>query len=451
MRVSTRLAQLAVLAAALSAAGCGAGGTPPSPQVNLSISAPTNGATVGVHQVTITGVVTPAGAHVAVNGQPAQVTGSSFKGSLYVSTPNQKIVVSGAAHGYLGAQASTTVSYSANVAAQLVASAPNPAKPATTPVSNTSATVSALTSAFGLPSSSPSGISQAGPAKPTGGASSQPSSSTPPSTGSGTNGGSSPTSGSGSGAPSGSSGSTTPAPPTPAQIAVAIRLAWVHGCVTVKAGQNIVPYCTCTYNHLAGKLQTQAAENQLLNELKPYLQTGDFSKLPKAVRNAVTACISKLPPLDPATGSPVVRKLPGVQHGAAPAPTQPLTTTTPAPPAPAPVAPAPVAPSAANTSLSQLSRLPFQQLGNAVSVKRPAASTPADSRAVSQTHGGAAQGRLAPQSGHQRMHRLSVVAQALGYAVRWVGDHNGSGAYPYGYRVQRRLYNHFRAAFHLTA
>jgi hypothetical protein len=449
MRVSTRLVQLAVLAAALSAAGCGAGGATASPQVNLSISAPTNGATVGVHKVTITGIVTPAGAQVAVNGQPAQVTGSSFTGTLYVSTLNQKIVVSGAAHGYLGAQANTTVSYSPNLAAQLVTSAPSAAQPATTQVSNTRATVSAITSAFGLPSNAPKRITKAGPAKPTGGSSSQPSSSTPTG-GSGTNRPSSPTSG--SGAPSGSRGSTTPAPPTAAQIAAAIRQAWVHGCVTVKAGQNIVPYCTCTYNHLVGQLQTQAAADHLLNELKPYLRTGDISKLPKIVRNAVTACISKLPPLDPVTGTPVVRKLPGVQHGALPAATPTLTTPTPAPVPPASASPAaPAARSAANSSLPQLSRLPFQKLGNAVSVKRPAAATPADSGAVSQTHSGAAQGRLAPQSGHQWMHRLSVVAQALGYAVRWVGDHNGSGAYPYGYRVQRRLYQHFRAAFRLAA
>ena len=103
MRASTKLARLAVCAAALSAAGCGASGSPPTaPHVNLSISAPTDGATVGVHKVTILGTVTPAGAQVDVNGRPAKVSGSSFTGTLYVASSDQKIVVSGAAHGYVG-------------------------------------------------------------------------------------------------------------------------------------------------------------------------------------------------------------------------------------------------------------------------------------------------------------------------------------------------------------
>jgi hypothetical protein len=196
--------------------------------------------------------------------------------------------------------------------------------------------------------------------------------------------------------------------------------------VSVKNGQDVVPYCTCTYNHLAGQLQTRAAAQHLLNALKPYLKTGDVSKLPKLVRKAIAACISKLPPLDPVTGRVVVRKLPGFQHAASPAPSQPtLTTTSPAaptPPAPAPgastpVAPTPVAPAAADPGQAQVTHVWLQPRSSAVAPALPAIG-----------------------------HRLNVVAQALGYTLRWAARHDRTGAYPYGHDVQRRLYRRLRAA-----
>ncbi len=258
MRASMRLAQLAVLAAALSVAGCAAGAqTPTTPHVAVSISAPTSGATVGVHKVTITGTVIPAGAQVAVNGQPAKVKGSTFTTTMYVASADQKIVVSGVAHGYVPAQTTATVSYSPNVAKQLVAAAASATAPPVSTAGKVPASV--ITQAFGVPAT---GIAEAGPvvggSKPTP-VSSQPSGGSHNSSPSGSGSGTPTPSGS---APTSTPPSSTPTPPpapTPAQIAAAIHVAWDHGCVRVRAGGDVTPYCTCTYNHLAGQLQTPAA------------------------------------------------------------------------------------------------------------------------------------------------------------------------------------------------
>jgi hypothetical protein len=442
-----RLAQLVVVAAALSVAGCAAGGqTPPTPHVAVSISAPTSGATVGVHKVTITGTVMPAGAQVAVNGQPAKVKGSIFTTTMYVGSADQKIVVSGVAHGYVPAQTTATVSYSPNVAQQLVAAAAS-ATPA--PVSTAGKVpASVLTQAFGLPAT---GIVEAGPT--VGGSKTTPVSSNP----SGGSHNSSP-SGSGSGTPAStppsssaptttppSSTPTPPPAPTPAQVAAAIHAAWVHGCVRVHAGGDVTPYCTCTYNHLAGQLQTPAQAQHVLREMVPYLRTGDFRKLPRSIRQAVNACVTKLPPLDPVTGKPVVRKLPGLQHGAtaaSPSGTQTDPSSTPVTPTPlsqTPAAPVPNARSAA------------QQFYDTIARHHPLSSAPASASAVGQAHRRLSHARLAPQGGHQRLGEARVIANALGYAFVWVADHDRSGPYPYGYRVQRRLYHRLSAALKLAA
>jgi hypothetical protein len=93
----------------------------------------------------------------------------------------------------------------------------------------------------------------------------------------------------------------------------------------------------------------------------------------------------------------------------------------------------------------------LQDLNNAISAKPPTALPPADRGAVGQTHAGGAKGRLAPQRGHQGLRDIRVVAHALGYALVWIGDHDRSGPYPDGYRVQRRLDNHLSAALKLAS
>jgi hypothetical protein len=444
MRASMRLAQLAVLAAALSVAGCAAGAQKPTtPHVAVSISAPTSGATVGVHKVTITGTVVPAGAQVAVNGQPAKVKGSTFTTTMYVASVDQKIVVSGVAHGYVPAQTTATVSYSPNVAKQLVAAAAS----ATAATVSTAGKVpaSVITQAFGLPAT---GIAETGPvvggSKPTP-VSSQPSGGSHNSSPSGSG------SGSGSPTPSGSAptstppSSTPPPPPTPAQIAAAIHVAWVHGCVRVRAAGDVTPYCTCTYNHLAGQLQTPAQAQHVLREMVPYLRTGDFRKLPRSIRQAVDACVSKLPPLDPMTGKPVVRKLPGLQHGASAASTSGTQTD----PGSTPVAPTPLSQSPATPVPN--TRSAAHQFYDTIAGHHPLSSAPAYASAVGQTHRSVSHARLAPQGGHEGLREARIIAKALGYAFLWVAHHDRSGPYPYGYRVQRRLDHRLSAALKLAA
>ncbi|MEA2212158.1 MAG: hypothetical protein QOF83_2106 [Solirubrobacteraceae bacterium] len=445
MRASSRLAQLAVCAAALSAAGCAAGGAPPpTPHVNVSISAPTSGATVGVHKVTITGTVTPAGAQVVVDGQRAKVTGSSFSGTMYVSAANQKIVVSAAANGYVASQASTTVTYSPNVAHELVAAAAavnNP--PASSSTASPKVTTSVLTQAFGLSVASVTKKTKANAPNP-------PASS--PSGSGGSSPSSAPTSsGNGTAAPSGSSSTPAPAPaptPTPAEIAAAIHDAWVHGCIKVQAGGSVVPYCTCTYTHLAGQLQTRTSAEHVLKEMVPYLRTGDFRTLPAFIRRAVDACASKLPPLDPVTGKPVVSSFPGATHTAAPATNQ-GTQTDPAatPPPPAPAAPTPVSPVTPVPNI----RSAFQQINSTLTPNLPTSVTPADADSLSQADSRAATSRLAPHSGDNGLRQARTVAKALSYALVWVGNHDGPGPYPYWDRVQRRLRRRLSAALKLAA
>jgi hypothetical protein len=410
--------------------------------VNVSISAPTSGATVGVHKVTITGTVTPAGAQVVVDGQRAKVAGSSFSGTMYVSAVNQKIVVSAAATGYVASQASTTVTYSPNVAHELVAAAAainNP--PATSSSASPKVTTSVLTQAFGLSVASVTKKTKANAGNPPASSPSGPTG-PPPSRAPTSSGG-------GAAAPSGSSSTPAPAPaPTPAEIAAAIHDAWVNGCIKVQAGGSVVPYCTCTYKHLAGRLQTRTSAEHVLKEMVPYLRTGDFRTVPAFIRRAVDACASKLPPLDPATGKPVVSSFPGATHTAAPATNQ-GTQTDPAatPPPPAPAAPTPVSPVTPVPNIRSV----FQQINSTLTPTRPTSVTPADADSVSQPDGRAATSRAASHSGDKGLRQARTVAKALSYALVWVGNHDGPGPYPYWDRVQRRLRRHLSAALKLAA
>jgi hypothetical protein len=219
----------------------------------------------------------------------------------------------------------------------------------------------------------------------------------------------------------------------------------VHGCVRVRAGGDVTPYCTCTYNHLAGQLQTPAQAQHVLREMVPYLRTGDFRKLPRSIRQAVNACVSKLPPLDPVSGKPVVRKLPGVQHGASaasPSGTQTDPGSTPVTPTPLSQAPATPVP---NT------RSAAQQFYDTIAGHHPLSSAPAHASVVGQARRGLSHARLAKSSRHQGLREARILANALGYSFVWAADHDRSGRYPYGYRVQRRLDHRLSAALKLAA
>jgi hypothetical protein len=164
----------------------------------------------------------------------------------------------------------------------------------------------------------------------------------------------------------------------------------------------------------------------------PYLRTGDFRKVPRAIRNAVNACVGKLPPLDPVTGKPVVRKLPGVQHGASAASPSGSATD----PSSTPVAPTP------------LSRTPSTASANSRSVAQQFYATIAGDHPLSSSPSYARSGTAAHRDVHNS---LRVIANALGYALVWAADHEQIGPYPYGYRVQRRLARRLSAALKLAA
>jgi hypothetical protein len=337
MRASRWLAQLAAVAMTLGVAGCAVGSSPSSPHVSLNISAPTAGATVGVHQVTVTGNVQPLTATVNVNGHPAHVAGGVYSQTVNVSSVSQKITVVAAAHGFAGAQATTTVGYSPSTAAQLMASTKTlKSQPAavTAKLARSSAS-RAINAMFNIPTPG------------TGGHKPKPAPSGSGTTGSGTTSSPSrgtPTGGSTSagGSSTGSTGNTSstppsPPPPTPQQIARAIRKAWVHGCIPHRKGENVGPYCTCTYTQLQhhnNLLSTQAGVTRWNHWIRPYLRTGDFTKLPRFVQRAVEHCINKYPPLDPLSGKSSVKPLPGGSHGGAPASNQPVTPVSGQPPTP---------------------------------------------------------------------------------------------------------------------
>ena len=101
-----------------------------------------------------------------------------------------------------------------------------------------------------------------------------------------------------------------------------IKQAWRTGCLTHVKGENVVPYCTCLYNHLSatGTFKTTTAVNGLLKKLHDYSKTGDPTTLPRAVQLALTVCAVKLPALAPIGTQPTLTRLPGLSHRRVPFP-----------------------------------------------------------------------------------------------------------------------------------
>lgn len=324
MRLHGRWAPLALSFVALGVAGCGGSAPTPKPTVNVSITAPTNGATVGVQHVVVAGTVTPVNAQVLVSGQPAKVSGGRFTRSLYLATPRQVVTVTAQAQGYVAAQAATTINYSPNLAAQMVASSsalntPTPSAPGTPGSSSTPATNNALNSALALPKSATSSSAPA-PAHTT------PTHTTPAPAPTHTTPAPTPApSPSPSPAPSPtppSSGAPSPPAAPPVLTVDRIKQLWDAGCLKHVKGENVVPYCTCLYHHLSarGTFKTPATVNALLKKLRAYGKSGDLNALPRAIRVALSVCSAKMPPLTPMGGQPTLTKLPGLSHKRVPFP-----------------------------------------------------------------------------------------------------------------------------------
>jgi hypothetical protein len=285
----------------LAIAGCAAGGAQspsasPSDGVALILTAPTSGATVGVHQIEVTGTVAPLDAVVRVAGQPASVGHGRFTRLLVLSRPTTTIEITAASTGHAPATITTTVHFSSELAASLIAAHKASVSTATQGVASVTA-----------PSAAKAPVLRAAHPRSTGPAAPTPRSKTTTTTTTmTTKPGSSPSAGSGSAAAP-TSGPPAPAPLSPAQI----RQRYLKGCTSAGGGQPAVPYCTCIYEHLlqSGALTSPASIAALEHELSEFAQTQDIFKLPAYLRAALSECASKLP----AAPLPVT-KLPQLHH-----------------------------------------------------------------------------------------------------------------------------------------
>jgi hypothetical protein len=308
--------------ACVALAGCAAGGSgsqsgAPSGGVAVTLTAPTSGATVGVHQIQVVGTVTPSNAVVHVAGQPASVSKGMFKRVLWLRQPTTTIQITAAATGHPATTVTTTVHFSSQLAVALVAGR-------TASVSTTSRALASVTSpsaghasrervvrhrsvTAAVTTTTPASTSAPAPTTTT---TTTTSSSSSPSSGSGST-----KSGSGSTKSGSGSSPATPAPLTPTEI----QHRYLQGCAKADGGQSAVPYCTCMYDHLlqAGALASPVTIAALERALDAFEQTQDIFALPVFLRDALSDCASDLP-VPPLT----ITKLPPLNHG----PTAPLAT-----------------------------------------------------------------------------------------------------------------------------
>lgn len=321
-----RLVYLAVvvITAALLTGGCGSS-SHTSHTVGLSILAPTSGATVGVRTITVAGTVSPSYATVTVGGQPAQVVDGSFSRRVQLGPSSQTITITGQASGYGDGVASTTVQYSPKLAATFAASqiGENPgsakgdkkgASKDKSKAKKQSGSKSALSTSGSSKTSTSSSSSSSAPSQPTFPSSSKPAASNP--------------------APSKPAATPTPSKPAPSHPSASthhtsppvnhathtaplsvkqIKKLWIAGCMKAGNGQAYGSYCRCTYHHLerAGALQSRSRLDALNRKLERYHRTHDYKQLPKYVREAMSICGGKLPP--------VITKLPVSEPSSPPA------------------------------------------------------------------------------------------------------------------------------------
>lgn len=118
---------------ALTLAGCGAGGTGPQ-AINLSLIAPTDGATVNVRTILVLGHVSPGNARVLVAGRWAAVRRGTFHLRLRLPLSINHIGILASANGYRPASMMTTVRLSRSVSGRLRRSqSPPPSLPSDFP------------------------------------------------------------------------------------------------------------------------------------------------------------------------------------------------------------------------------------------------------------------------------------------------------------------------------
>jgi len=286
--------------ACVAIAGCAGGSGSPSGAasgVAVTLTAPTSGAVVGVHQIQVVGTVTPSNAVVKVAGQPASVNKGRFNRVLWLQQPTTTIQITAAASGHATTTVTTTVHFSASLAVALIAArnasiattsraldsvaSPSAIRASRARIARHRAAASTTTTATTSAATTPAGTSAPGSTTTT---TTTTSTSTSPS-GSGSN----------------------PAPITPRQI----QYRYLRGCSQADGGQSAVPYCTCMYNHLlrAGALASPATIASLENALEAYQRTQNIFALPVFLRLALSDCASQLP-VPPLT----ITKLPPLKH-----------------------------------------------------------------------------------------------------------------------------------------
>ena len=314
MRACTQLRTLAAcLAIAGIASGCGASGSSAPKQVGLLITAPTNGATVGVRKIEIAGTVTPVDAAVTIAGHAVQVHGGGFAFPMALAGGSRTIIVTAQAHGYEPAKTTTTVTYSGQTASaiaagrgsatRVVAKTVTPPSFALAPVSPKQPATTATPASTS--NSSPSTVLALPPAAP-------PAAPTPPTTPA-------------PGSPGTTSTPTvTPTPPAPQPVVwtpAEIHKTYVASCVRGNGGPSVTGFCQCTYKQIAlrGGLRSRASLYGLVRALRPYERTHNLALLPRLVRRALVKCVQFLPDNNVAA-KPVIKRLPSLAHRRIPAP-----------------------------------------------------------------------------------------------------------------------------------
>jgi hypothetical protein len=106
------LPAILLLGGAALLGGCGSASKPASPPaVQLSLTAPVDGATVAVRNIDVLGTIRPNNAVVVVAGKRVRVVNGAFKQPLLLRRPLTRISVVVNASGYVGSTSWVTVHY----------------------------------------------------------------------------------------------------------------------------------------------------------------------------------------------------------------------------------------------------------------------------------------------------------------------------------------------------
>ena len=116
MRLARRSAWPAAtcLTAVVALAGCGSAAPTGPPQVTLSLTAPTSGATVGVRVIKVAGTVAPAESAVRIAGRRVRVHHGTFDAAIHLGRATTSIRVTARAHGFVPVTVQTVVRFSAS-------------------------------------------------------------------------------------------------------------------------------------------------------------------------------------------------------------------------------------------------------------------------------------------------------------------------------------------------